>query len=240
MRYQAILFDLDGTLLPMDQAHFTKSYFRELSHVLEPLGISPERLIPAVWAGTRDMVCNDGRRTNESVFWARFCAETHERLAVFKPACDKFYSREFHRCKLYTRENPLARQAVQLARACADHVVLATNPLFPLAGQLTRMSWVGLEAKDFDLITSYESDSFCKPNPLYYQSICERLGVMPRQCLMIGNDENEDMYAASRVGMHAYLIRDCLLPSQEHPWTGPGGSFADLCQLLQEQAEQQS
>ena len=49
---------------------------------------------------------------------------------------------------------------------------------------------------DFDIITSYESDSYCKPNPMYYKSICERLGVEAENCLMIGNDEREDGFAA--------------------------------------------
>ena len=234
MQYQAILFDLDGTLLPMDQDYFTKSYFRELSGVLSPLGILPERLVPAVWNSTKAMVKNDGRKNNETVFWEHFCAETGEKLAQFKPVCDEFYGREFHRCKLYTKANPLARQAVELAHTRAERVILATNPLFPLNGQLTRLSWVGLGAGDFDLITSYESECYCKPNPLYYQSICERLGIMPRQCLMVGNDEEEDMFAATRIGMQAYLVTDCMIRSDAHPWDGPRGTFRQLLELLSE------
>ena len=33
---KTILFDLDGTLLPMDQEVFTKSYFAELAKKLAP------------------------------------------------------------------------------------------------------------------------------------------------------------------------------------------------------------
>lgn len=31
MRYEAVLFDLDGTLLPMDQSQFAKCYFKEIA-----------------------------------------------------------------------------------------------------------------------------------------------------------------------------------------------------------------
>ena len=31
MKYEGIFFDLDGTLLPMDQATFTKAYFSGLA-----------------------------------------------------------------------------------------------------------------------------------------------------------------------------------------------------------------
>ena len=33
MTYQAILFDLDGTLLPMDLDQFTEGYFLSLIHI---------------------------------------------------------------------------------------------------------------------------------------------------------------------------------------------------------------
>ena len=36
MNIKAILFDLDGTLLPMDQDAFTRAYFKELAGVIAP------------------------------------------------------------------------------------------------------------------------------------------------------------------------------------------------------------
>lgn len=95
------------------------------------------------------------------------------------------------------------------------------------------MSWVGLSAKDFTAITSYETDSFCKPNPAYYQALCKRLGVDPKDCLMIGNDEAEDMAAATAAGLSGYLVTDCRIPSEAHPWKGAQGSFAELTDALE-------
>ena len=68
---QMILFDLDGTLLPMDQEAFTKAYFQRLAAKLAPYGYEPDKLIDGVWAGTAAMVKNDGGRTNEEAFWDR-------------------------------------------------------------------------------------------------------------------------------------------------------------------------
>ena len=51
-----ILFDLDGTLLPMDQDAFMEIYFRELSKRCLPLGYEPKALVDAVWKGTGAMV----------------------------------------------------------------------------------------------------------------------------------------------------------------------------------------
>ena len=62
---KTVIFDLDGTLLPMDQEAFTKYYFGLLAKKLAPHGYEPEKLIKSIWAGTAAMVKNDGSRTNE-------------------------------------------------------------------------------------------------------------------------------------------------------------------------------
>ena len=239
MKWNAILFDMDGTLLPMDQEVFAKGYFKELAAVLSPLGIAPEALIAAVWDGVRAMTANDGTRKNEEAFWERFKTVTGKDPAPFIPAANRFYSREFQKAKQYTWENPLAREAVELARKAVGpnrqkggKVILATNPLFPMDGQITRMGWVGLKPSDFDLVTCYETDCFCKPNPRYYESICQRMGLKPEECLMIGNDENEDMASASSLGMGCYLVTDCCIKSEAHPWKGERGTFSDLIAKL--------
>lgn len=232
MSVNAILFDLDGTLLPMDQQRFTEGYFRELAAVLAPYGIEPKALIAAVWAGTKAMVKNDGSKQNDAVFWERFRADTGLDTETCRPLTDAFYSNEFHRARRFTRENPLAAEAVRAARGRGRKVILATNPLFPMVGQASRLSWLGLKPEDFDLVTSYESDRFCKPNPAYFTEICRRMDLDPAGCLMIGNDETEDMWAATAAGLQAYLVTDCLIPSQDHPWQGPRGTFAQMVEML--------
>lgn len=232
MKYKAILFDMDGTLLPMNMEEFTHGYFRFLAKKLLPYGIEKEKLVPAIWDGTAAMVKNDGSATNDRVFWKRFEEITGIPEAVVGDACLDFYSNEFKGAKVFTAENPLAVEAVKAAREKAPIVALATNPIFPMAGQVTRMSWVGLTPDDFDLVTCYESDSFCKPNPKYFISVCERLGVSPAECLMIGNDEGEDMYAASVAGMDCYLVTDTMIENSKHPWEGPMGTFAEMVEML--------
>lgn len=232
MKAKAILFDLDGTLLPMDQEAFTKGYFAELAAALSPLGLAPEALIQAVWAGTKAMVANDGSQWNKTRFWESFQAASGRRMEDFISASDHFYENEFHRAKKYTGENPLAKRAVELARRTGRKVILATNPLFPLTGQATRLSWLGLGLQDFDLVTAYETDRWCKPSPQYYLDICRRMDLAPADCLMIGNDEREDMRAAGIAGMDSYLVTDCRIPDPERPWHGAQGSFAEMLEQL--------
>lgn len=233
---KAVLFDLDGTLLPMDMKRFTTGYFKELAKVLCPLGVTSDALIPAVWKGTEAMVRNDGTMRNEARFWQVFCQELGvdaQRERAFRAASEDFYSGGFHAARALTEENPLAAEAVRLARCGGRQVALATNPLFPMAGQRTRMSWLGLSEGDFDLVTSYESDSWCKPSPQYYTEVCRRLGAAPCECLMIGNDEREDMAAARQAGIGScYLVEDCLIPWEGHRWEGPRGSFREMLEML--------
>ena len=233
MKYRAILFDLDGTLLPMDFDVFTKGYFGELTKVLSPIGLAPEAVVSAVWGGTKEMVKNNGEKTNCEVFWEAFSRLTGLKYNEFKKRSDAFYTKEFYNVKICTGENPLAVKAVEIAKSKAEKVILATNPLFPMDGQHTRLSWIDVDPSLFDLITSYENDSYCKPNPKYYLEICRRIGIEPSECLMIGNDVEEDALAATAAGIDAYLITDCLIPSKYgREWNGPSGTFADMIEML--------
>ena len=58
MKITTVLFDLDGTLLPMDQDEFTNGYFGLLMAKIAPKGYEPKKTIDAVWAGTAAMVKN--------------------------------------------------------------------------------------------------------------------------------------------------------------------------------------
>lgn len=232
MKFKAILFDMDGTLVPMNTETFTKGYFKLLYKKLAKYGIDPGSFAQNMWAGVSAMVKNDGKVTNEEAFWKAFEKLTGLKMDTVNTDCLDFYKNEFHGARQFTAENPLAAEAVRIAREKAAHVILATNPLFPMVGQKTRMGWVGLTPENFDLVTAYESEYFCKPNPMYFTSICRRIGVEPGDCLMIGNDENEDMYAGTQAGLHCFLVTDWMVPSEDHPWNGPRGTFSDLVEML--------
>lgn len=232
MKFKAILFDMDGTLVPMDTHTFTSGYFKFLFKKLAPYGVDPNTFPRNMWAGVAAMVKNDGSITNEEAFWKVFEKLTGLDKEVINAQCLDFYGNEFQQAKQFTEENPLAKEAIRIAREKADLVILATNPLFPMVGQYTRMSWVDLKPSDFDLITSYEEDRYCKPNPMYFTSVCQRMGIDPKDCLMIGNDENEDMYAGAQAGLNCYLVTNWMIPSEEHPWSGPKGTFAELVEML--------
>lgn len=53
---KAVIFDLDGTLLSMNEDEFTKGYFSLLCKKLSKFGYEPNELINVVWQGTKSMI----------------------------------------------------------------------------------------------------------------------------------------------------------------------------------------
>ena len=227
MKKQAILFDLDGTLLPMVQEAFTNGYFQFLAAKVAPYGYDPRKLVPSLWKGVAAMVKNDGAMTKDQRFWEVFCAAMDRDCRQEEPVFDEFYRTEFHQAKQFTGPNPLAPALVAAAREKAEKVILATNPIFPRCAQQSRLSWVGLADTDFDWVTDYENSHYCKPNPDYYREILTRFALDPRQCVMIGNDMEEDMQPAAELGMARFLITDCLINPNDRPLDMPHGTVQD-------------
>lgn len=232
MEITTVLFDLDGTLLPMDMDAFTNGYFGLLTKKLKPRGYDPEKLIAAIWSGTGSMVKNDGSRSNEDAFWAKFAQIFGEESLADKPLFEEFYADEFQRAKDFCGYNERAARAVRAIRDSGRRVVLATNPIFPAVATESRVRWVGLEPSDFEFCTTYENCRFAKPNLNYYRDILDRLGRCPEECLMVGNDVSEDM-VARELGMEVFLITDCLINREGKDIDAyPHGGFEDLLRFV--------
>ncbi len=228
MKITTVLFDLDGTLLPMDQEEFTTGYFGLLCAKLAPRGYDPKKLVDAIWAGTGAMVKNDGRQTNEAVFWQTFYHLFGQEAQADKPLFDEFYANEFQGAKDFCGFNPQAAQTVRAMKEAGMRVALATNPIFPAVGTRSRLRWVGLEPEDFALCTTYENCHWCKPNPFYYKEVLDTLGLRGEECLMVGNDVGEDMVART-LGMEVFLLTDCLINRAGEDLSAyPHGGFGEL------------
>ena len=233
MAITTVLFDLDGTLLPMDQEVFIKAYFGLLAKTLAPHGYDPQQLIQAVWTGTKAMQVNDGSKTNEQAFWDSFCTimgqERRQDEALFR----SFYENQFNQVRSACGFDPRAAQVVARLKEKGLKVALATNPLFPAIATENRIAWAGLKPEDFLLYTVYENSSRCKPNPDYYRDVVNALGVSPEECLMVGNDVAEDM-AARKLGMEVFLLTDCVINKNNEDISAyPHGGFDELLAFIE-------
>lgn len=233
MTIRYILFDLDGTLLPMDQDRFIKAYFGGLVRKLAPHGYDPEKLIGSIWSGTGAMVKNDGSRTNEEAFWAHFTTIFGEDARKDEPKFEEFYRTDFQQVQQVCGFDPKAAETIAKLKEMGFTLALATNPIFPAIATQSRMRWAGLQEGDFQFYTTYENSSYCKPNPEYYRQVLQKLGAQPEECLMVGNDVTEDMVAQT-LGMQVFLLTDCLINKEAKDISAwPHGNFDALMEHIQ-------
>ena len=229
---KAILFDLDGTLLPMNQNEFVKGYFGLLCEKLTPFGYEPKTVVSAIWAATKAMIKNDGKKFNEEVFWENFSDILGKEILELKYIFDKFYIEEFKKTKENCGYNPQAKEVINLVKENGLRVVCATNPIFPKQATMHRMNFAGLEVEDFEYFTHYENSKYCKPNPDYYRQVLDVTGLKPEECIMVGNDATEDV-AAMELGIRVFLLTDCLINEKSVDISGiPQGKFEDLKQFI--------
>ena len=229
---KVVLFDLDGTLLPMDQDVFVKTYFGLLAKKLAPLGYESNKLIEAIWIGTKAMIKNNGNKTNEEVFWDKFSEIYGDQVKKDVAYFDEYYKIDFDKVQSACGYNAKSKWIVDEVKKIGFRVALATNPIFPSIATEKRIKWAGLNSTDFELFTTYENSSFCKPNTKYYEYILTKLNVQPSECLMVGNDVSEDM-VASQLGIKVFLLTDCLI-NKEHKDISliPQGNFDDLMNYI--------
>lgn len=231
---QAILFDLDGTLLSMDNDYFVKVYFGCLARKAAEWGYTDvEKLTGAIWKGVGAMVKNDGSRKNEEAFWTSFSGQYGKDTYEDMPRFNAFYANEFHQAREVVHVTGLERRAVEAAKKKAEHVILATNPIFPPVAVRSRLSWIGLAPEDFEYVTDYTNSCHCKPNPDYYRDILARFSLDADRCLMIGNDAEEDMTAAGEAGISSFLVTDFMLNRKNLEITCPHGTYAEMVQFIE-------
>lgn len=232
MAIKAVLFDLDGTLVPMDQDVFVGDYFKRLSTKLAPHGYDPKQLVDTIWKGTYAMIKNNSDKCNEDVFWEYAVSVYGDKILNDKYLFDEFYEEEFDKVKAVCGFNPKAKETVQALKENGYKIALATNPIFPERATRWRIGWAGLEPTDFEFYTTYENINCCKPNPAYYIECVARIGVEPAECLMVGNDVGDDMVAES-IGMKVFLLTDCLINKTDDDISKyPNGSFNELLEYI--------
>ncbi len=233
MSIKAILFDLDGTLLPMDQEKFLKAYIGGLAKAAEPHGYEPMTITSSILAGTAAMIKNNGEKTNEAVFWDAMAKVYGEAVMKDIHIFDEFYQTDFQKIKDVCGFAPQAATVVSKIKEKGLRVALATNPLFPAAATESRIHWAGLEPRDFEVFTSYETSKYSKPNLDYYKEMLLELRLEPEECMMVGNDVADDM-VATKLGMSVFLLKDCLINTKnEDISTYPQGGFDELLSYIE-------
>jgi HAD superfamily hydrolase (TIGR01549 family) len=221
-----LLFDLDNTLLYNDMDIFLGSYLKALGKHLSSK-VAPEKMVPLLLAGTDKMIKKQlPARTLEEVFDQVFYPGMGIPKEELADDIRRFYTEIFPGLKAMTQFRPEAAQLIEFAFRNDYPVVIATNPLFPRQAILERLNWAGISVDKYpyQLVTSYETFHFAKPNPAYYAEILAQLGWPERPALMIGNSLEDDILPASQVGIPGYFLtpQPVAFPEGIHPYSSQG------------------
>ncbi|MDF2499822.1 MAG: gph [Anaerosporomusa subterranea] len=233
---KAVLFDLDGTLLPFDHELFLREYTTLIGGHVAHL-VNPSQFVTQLLASTAVMVANNNpSRTNQTVFSGDFYAKVGVDASTLELILEDFYVSKFPQLSKIVRPSAAARRAVQAVLDRGLQTAVATNPIFPQIAVEERLRWAGVYDLPFVHITSYEKSHFCKPNPAYYLEVAAAIGREPEECLMVGNDVEEDLIAAE-VGMKTYLVTDCLINAKRLTRSADAqGTLDELAAWLQEES----
>ncbi|MCX7883876.1 MAG: HAD family hydrolase [Caloramator sp.] len=205
-----ILFDLDGTLLPFKWEEFEKEYFNQVVLKLKDI-LSPEQTIKYLWKSTMEMILNtDFDKTNKEVFMENFIKLSGKEREQLEFLFDDFYKNEYRTLSTIFTPSDYIIESVKILKEKGYKLIVATNPIFPEEALIQRVNWAGLDDKDFILITSFERMHYCKPNIKYYEEILKIIDKKPHECMMIGNDVEEDLIAGE-LGIKTYLITDYMI-----------------------------
>ena len=233
-KYKLIMSDLDNTLLPIyTQERFVEIWFRDIAKVFSSFGLDPRRAIDGVNQGVRAMIFNESGRKNIEVFYDKVKEVSGYEEEQIGPAMLTYYTTTFENVYDITLPNPYAVRIAELMRQKARYAVVATMPVFTIEAVVNRMSWVGLKPSMFDFITTADTSSYSKPNPLYFQVILDRFGARPEETLMIGNDVREDMQPCKSLGVDTFLVTNHMithdLPYDEYRQ----GTYEELVAFLE-------
>ncbi|MBK8987744.1 MAG: HAD family hydrolase [Chloroflexi bacterium] len=227
---QAVLFDLDDTLLGNNMDTFIPGYFALLGKYAERY-LPRDRFLRELMVCTQAMISStDTAVSNRDVFWGTFQQRTGLDPTELEPFFETFYAEQFPQLAAATSKRAGAPELVQLCLDRGLKVVIATNPMFPRRAVEERLAWAGLPLSDYayDLVTSYEVMHATKPHPAYYREILAYIQVSPAAALMVGDDWENDIAPAAAVGCATYwLPAENAAPPDPSLLTG-SGSLAQL------------
>ena len=225
---KALLFDLDDTLLSTTLDTFLPGYFKALTAKLHSL-IPPDRLTRQILASTQLMVQPPHPdQTNQEVFSADFFSKIGIQRETLEALFDEFYACDFSTLRALTRPKPEARGIMSAVFREYSQVVIATQPVFPLTAIRQRMEWAGVAGFPYTLITSYENMHACKPSRAYYLEIVAYLRLEPQECLMIGNDLQQDIRPAALAGLRTCWITESGETDVACDWQGTLMQLGDM------------
>jgi HAD superfamily hydrolase (TIGR01509 family) len=194
--YQAIIFDLYGTLLHFDQRAMLRDLVRVIGNTRDSQGKTSLRDLMVRHYDSDTEMLNDFVRALGVEF------PTSTQLA----ACQNVLNAHISQIKPY----PGVRTLLTFLRGRGLKIGLLSN-----AAQVFKSPLETLGLSDYFDAISFSCDTgLAKPNPKAYQNLCDELSVAPSQCLFVGDSIENDERVPTSLGMNALCLRQHTAPRQ--------------------------
>jgi putative hydrolase of the HAD superfamily len=230
-RFDAVVFDLFGTLVP----EFSRSDFYEsVRTAADVLGVDRDAFEQG-WTRTAHERQTGGYRGGVEENVRAIVAS----LGVLEPTDDVLATALETRRVLYDRwfyPREGALETLHEVRARGYPIALIS-----MCAPDTPERWRASELAPLVDVAIFSSETgLRKPDPEIYQAATNRLGVDPECCLYCGDGAYAELSGAVAVGMTAVLIQppdldvaEALTPEAEEDWRGPVvGHLLELLDLL--------
>jgi putative hydrolase of the HAD superfamily len=230
-RFDAVVFDLFGTLVP----EFRRDeFYATVDAIAMRLGADVERFREA-WNASAPARQTGGWRSMEDGIRGLCRGIGHpepddaEVAQALAPRAE-MYARKF-------RPQPGAIETLEELARRGYPIALVS-----MCAPDTPAMWRASPMAPFVDVTVFSTETgLRKPDPAIYLAATDALGVAPERCLYCGDGAYGELSGAEAVGMTAYLIRDAelspadaLRPDAEE-WPGPAiDDLRDLLGLLPE------
>lgn len=200
---RAVLFDLDDTLYAYEPSH--QAGLQAASAALAAARGAPVEAVATAYYAARERA------------FARLgpVAAAHSRHLYFKWVLEdlggEFDAALAHAlAETYWRgalaamtPAPGAEALLRVLRAAGVRLGILTD--LTVGIQLEKLARLGL-AQAFDVVVTSEEAGRDKPDPAGFRLACERLGVEPARCVMVGDNPVNDIEGAAGVGMPAVWL----------------------------------
>jgi len=192
----------------------------------------PETMVKTMLAATQQMFKNPWPdRTLKTAFDSHFYHPQGLTEAEVLEPIQQFYAEEFPSLQPLTQFRSAAVDFIAAAVERDYQIGIATNPVFPLTAIIQRLEWAGLspEKFPFNLIPSFETFHFAKPNPAYFAEFLGRIGWPEGPIIMIGNDLDHDVRGALGMEISVFWIStDNTQTEADFPTPTGSGNLEDI------------
>ena len=201
MKFQAVIFDLFGTLVD----DFAASVGQTYTELAKALQVPVEQFMP-LWRQTTKMRSDGTFQTVEAGI-EHVCGIMGLRVGAEEMTKAVEIRLEQARRALEPRPEAVATLARLRDDGYKTGLLSNCSVEIPIVWPQT------LFADLIDPAVFSCRARLMKPDPRIYQLACERLGVRPEDCLYIADGENHELAAATKVGLHSVLVRN---PSRDN------------------------